>query len=394
MAKTDKVLHGRIKFWKTSAGFGFAETNQGDVYVHVRQLSQGLRQLADTGQLEGQEVVIQRVRPPEHKGQRPSAVGVESRYAYERRETKRQAEEQAKDYWPNVPTSMEPLGFVIDGEVISIDTAKDRGCPVNVYVDLTEKYRELVMEKHGLKEWEVSGVHGPSGLAKVLKKKKAKALFDQMQEALPLFYGAHSTAWEKAVQCVIPAVKAQVVVMGQMDPDGRSASWSYLEHQNVSRLSPTRDGGGVLVSVACFGKQGAVRIGGVEKWFEGFDHYSKTIYPVETADALLDSKYHVSLENAERLWRYSRWFELEDKEIYQAWDDAQEILEAQKIWQEEMPGVPVGDLQAALEFLGLDPRDVTFKWVNQVFWYVPPFFAQSEEDMVAECKRLRQETAE
>jgi len=120
----------------------------------------------------------------------------------------------------------------------------------------------------------------------------------------------------------------------------------------------------------------------------------KPIVDPEDPDYEWISQYKVSPEDANKIWDNIKWWMLTESQLKSAISNAQRVVEAQKIWQEEFPGIHPGDLQGAVR--SVDPSFYGYgfwSWTENYMWQVPPFLLRLEGEILEERRQKLVEMA-
>lgn len=389
MAKTT------IDKWFPGKGFGFCQVEGKRVFVHFSAVSPRPARGTD---LTGQELVVEQVDWAADKG--PRAVSVVTAAELERRA----AVENEAQRWVTLQVSMDPPGFIVDGEVIPFWKAHDQGAPRQLVLELTTKATRHLADMYELSTYhaeELARARSVRRYEQLLEEKTAalilKAKFQRVEDAYPLSsFGCMPTEWDDTVQIHLPAGVTQVVVRhSTWDNDGSASATRagarqleifhsetmWVEHREVAK-----DSGPALVRMrASVGKDEKVSAEDISS----FGSITTLVrHNVVDTDTEMESEYHVSVKGAEMLWtNFCPWYLQPRERLEQARHNAQRILEARQIWAEEFPGTEPGDLDGAVKSLDLHPREhgsVSQGWVHRVEWTVPSFLLMDEESFWAE----------
>ncbi len=232
-----------------------------------------------------------------------------------------------------------------------------------------------------------------------------RAKLTEIEEIYPFDPVIHETdtKYTEAVTAELKPQQARVLRLGSVDlggdqPVGSSKpaamrdQGSFPPGSDQVMLAGTEPyTGNVLVTVKARVKPAGEP---VKEWSEepkiGIRHTYR-VYDAEPADQEIISQYRVTQEDAERVWEYCPWWMMDYNGLERASDVAHQIEEAGRAWEQEFPGVEIGDRQAAFASLGVainDPNLTSWlgqgDWVERCHWQVPKFMLRDFGELLKE----------
>lgn len=384
---------GNVKWFDASKGYGFISvTGKPDVFLH---------KLGWTGsEMPCPGTAVNFVVVTGKKGPQASSAMPQSEY-----EAKLKQEEEARKSWAQAEQSLDPPGFRVGSEVITIREAEKRGCPAETSKDLIARHRKHAAQKYGLLEERIAALYKYDSYywdEKALQKEVASLVLQRkmkrLEEVLPLWYGGPPSELQNALTVVLPPEELEwVAVTSVWDNDGdpeatRPGARSYEVFHSTDEFIRPRglEEGNVLMLV-----KGNVSRGGRQlssDFRAGGTDVTTDVYECQVAERAVTSLCRVSLSMAQRLWaERCSWYLLPYQTLLNARYQAGRIMEARKVWEEEFPGIEPGSRKGALESLGIYAHETEAGgFISASFWNLPAFLLLEESELLAERMRVLQ----